>query len=257
MNAWTAGSQAQRSFPLRATVALAAGSAAWVSSNRWVTLLVVLALVVVGIPASGALAAERNQVHQADPGYHAAPGEDTHDNEHGGEHGGLPQLDKSSFPAQLLWLAITFSLCYFLFSGVAIPRVSQVIATRENRIAGDLDQADELRDQAEKLTHSNDEKLSQAYQQAGVELTLSREESDKTKAALLAELEDHLAVQIANSQAEIARNTAGALARIESEAAGLACAVLLKLTGKKITIEQATAAVKQLNQQEHIVGDAV
>lgn len=172
-----------------------------------------------------------------------------HDADAGHDSGGLPQLDSSSFPAQLLWLAITFSLCYFLLSGVALPRVGGVIAARERKIADDLDQADELRTQAEKLALSSEQKLHKAQEQAQIEFTRAFEEAESLRVARLAELEDHLSVRIAHADGNIARARSEILSHVEQAAANLTCEVMGKLSGQKFTVEQALSVVKQVDRQ--------
>ena len=50
----------------------------------------------------------------------------------------MPQLDISTWPPQLFWLAVTFIALYFVISRVAIPRTGGVIALRKSTIDGDL-----------------------------------------------------------------------------------------------------------------------
>ena len=60
--------------------------------------------------------------------------------EHNGS-GSFPPFDSSTFSSQLIWLAITFGLFYYLMSRVALPRISGILETRSDRIAQDLDVA--------------------------------------------------------------------------------------------------------------------
>jgi F-type H+-transporting ATPase subunit b len=67
---------------------------------------------------------------------------------HNGATGGLPQFDPSSWPSQLFWLAIFFGGLYWLMSSVFIPRIGATIEERRDRIADDLDQAGDYKQQA-------------------------------------------------------------------------------------------------------------
>ena len=59
----------------------------------------------------------------------------------GGETKGLPQLDVSTWPNQLLWLAITFTVGYFLMAKVITPRIGSVLDIRKQTISDDLNKS--------------------------------------------------------------------------------------------------------------------
>ena len=48
--------------------------------------------------------------------------------------GGLPQFDPTWWPSQLLWLALTFAVLYFVFSRSTLPRLGGILETRALRI---------------------------------------------------------------------------------------------------------------------------
>src|SRR6186997_1169108 len=65
-----------------------------------------------------------------------------------GAHG-LPQLDPSHYPSQLLWLAISFGLLYLLLSRLLLPMVESALARRRHQIHADLAGARELQKQSQ------------------------------------------------------------------------------------------------------------
>ena len=79
----------------------------------------------------------------------AAPADAAHTTETGvphaaEEHGAFPPFDSTHFPSQILWLAITFGVFYFLVAKMIAPRISGIIQTRESRIASDLAEASRM-----------------------------------------------------------------------------------------------------------------
>ena len=74
----------------------------------------------------------------------------------------MPQLDISTWPPQLFWLAVTFLALYFVISRVVIPRTGGVIALRKSTIDGDLASAQKLKVETEKAVQSYEAALADA-----------------------------------------------------------------------------------------------
>jgi F-type H+-transporting ATPase subunit b len=89
----------------------------------------------------------------------------------------LPQLDVQTYASQIFWLIVSFIVLYFLVSKVAMPRISEVLEERQERIEDDLDKAETLKKEAylvkieyEKALSSAREKASDATRQAQEEI---------------------------------------------------------------------------------------
>ena len=61
----------------------------------------------------------------------------------GDSSGGLPQLDIATWPNQLFWLVVTFTILYLLMQFVVTPRISTVLEDRRAKVSGDLEKAKE------------------------------------------------------------------------------------------------------------------
>ena len=46
----------------------------------------------------------------------------------------MPQLDLSTFPSQLFWLAVVFIVLYVLMARLGLPKIGTVLAERRQRI---------------------------------------------------------------------------------------------------------------------------
>ena len=56
--------------------------------------------------------------------------------------GVFPPFDPTTFPSQLLWLAISLGVLYYVMLRVIVPRFHGIVETREVTVARDLDAAD-------------------------------------------------------------------------------------------------------------------
>ncbi|MDK3020260.1 F0F1 ATP synthase subunit B' [Pseudodonghicola flavimaris] len=118
---------------------------------------------------------------------------------HGAAQGGvgMPQLDFSTFPNQVFWLAVTLVVIYLVLSRVALPRIGGILAERTGTITNDLAAAEDLKAKAVEAE--------EAYNQA---LADARSEAQRIAAEARAEIQADLDDAIAKADAEIAAKTA-------------------------------------------------
>src|ERR1700742_1453446 len=90
-----------------------------------------------------------------------------HTGAEGGQHSGaFPPFDSSTFPSQLVSLVVLFVALYIIVSRVALPRVGAVIDARQNRIEGDLGEAQKLKDESEAALKAYESELAAARSKA-------------------------------------------------------------------------------------------
>jgi F-type H+-transporting ATPase subunit b len=63
---------------------------------------------------------------------------------------GMPQLDPTYWASQAFWLILIFTALYLALSNLFIPKIQDNIDGRENKIKNDLDEAQKLKNLAEK-----------------------------------------------------------------------------------------------------------
>ena len=63
---------------------------------------------------------------------------------------GMPQLDPTYWASQVFWLTLVFSAIYFLVAKIFVPKIKGNIDSRENQIRKDIDEANSLKEEADK-----------------------------------------------------------------------------------------------------------
>lgn len=134
------------------------------------------------------------------------------------EKAGLPQLDASTWPSQLFWLALTFGALYFLMSTYFLPRIGAALEERRDRIADDLDKAAEGRRQAEEGEMAYNRSLADARAKAQAIAAETREAVGAEVAGLQKEAEDDLAEKTEAAEARIAAMKTNAAAKVREAA---------------------------------------
>jgi F-type H+-transporting ATPase subunit b len=162
----------------------------------------------------------------------------------------MPQLDYHTFVPQLVWLAISFVVLYVLMSRLALPKVKGALDGRRQHLAGDLDRAAALKEEAEAALAAYQKALADAraaaqetLRQTGEKLAAEAAERQRQLAATLAE-------QIAAAEQRIAAGKEQALGEIRGIAAEVGGAIVQKLTGAPPDARALTTAIgRALNGQ--------
>jgi len=162
----------------------------------------------------------------------------------------MPQLDITLYPPQIIWLVISFVLLYLAMAKLALPRISEVLEKRCDRIDGDLDKAVVLKDEADEVLVAYEQSMAEAKAQA---LEVIKQASDRLaedSVARHAALSTTMSEQAQSAEAAIARAKESALADIGGIAEDITDQATAKLIGvknvdKKQLQNAVAAAVKE------------
>src|SRR6516165_4987797 len=107
-----------------------------------------------------------------------AKGTTAHTSAEGGGHASFPPFQKDTFASQLVSLAIAFVALYLIVSRIALPRVGSVIEARQNKIEGDLAEAQRLKDQSDAALKAYESEFAAARSRAQAIGNESREKAN-------------------------------------------------------------------------------
>jgi F-type H+-transporting ATPase subunit b len=152
--------------------------------------------------------------------------------------GGLPQLNVLDFSPQLIWLAITFLVLYFLMSKLTLPRVGEVLQERADRISKDLAEAQRLKGETEKAIATYEQAMAEARGRAQ---KIAQENRDRLNAEISkerTEVEARIAAKTADAERSIAAAKAQAMGQVNEIATDTAKAIVAELIGKTPTSDE-------------------
>ncbi len=158
----------------------------------------------------------------------------------------MPQLDVSTFTPQLVWLAITFVLLYFLMAKIGLPRVGAAIEARRRRREEDLERAAQLRREAEAAVAAYESTRAGAREQAQATIRQTTERLAAAAAERQRELTAVLAERTTAAERDIAAAKERALAEIRGIAADVATSISNRLIGTAPAAGNITAAVDRV-----------
>jgi len=162
--------------------------------------------------------------------------------------GSFPPFDPSTFGSQLLWLAITFGVLYWLMSKVALPRLSDILEVRRDRIMSDLDEAQRLKDESEEAIASYEQALAEARKKAHDIALVARDKAQAQVDAEQAKVDADLGVKMAEAEASIDETRKQAMAEVSSIATETTNELVTVLIGTKPTkaaLEKAVSSAEK------------
>src|ERR1700749_1294929 len=161
-----------------------------------------------------------------------------------GAGGGFPPFKTDTFPAQIFWLVITMAVLFVVLWRFAGPRINDTLSNRRSMIKKDLETAQENKRKAEQATVAYETPLFEGRERARA---IKNEYRDKAAADVKkAEAEADASAEkvTAEAEARLAKIRAEAKGHIAQAAQDATVEIVSRLTGQKISAEDAAAAVR-------------
>ena len=155
----------------------------------------------------------------------------------------MPQFDASTFASQIFWLAVTFIALYLVMARVVVPRIAEVLDARRRRIEINLEKAESLNKDAAIALAAYEKAIGAARAQSRDLMTEAGARIAESSARQEAEVAKRLALQVADSEASIARALDAAMAGVRQAAAEAAADAAFRLIGERLERTDAEKAV--------------
>lgn len=156
----------------------------------------------------------------------------------------MPQLDPANFASQLFWLFATFALLFLVAWKVALPRITEVLNARQERVDGDLEKAEALKMEAEDVLAAYEKSLAdarskaqEAHRKATEALAEERTRQQEALARTLSERASEAEERISAEKAQAVENIREATLDVVRSAAE-------RLIGVRVADQEADSAIQ-------------
>jgi len=143
----------------------------------------------------------------------------------------MPQFDPSWFISQVFWLVVTFTIMYLLMSRLVLPRIGEVLEERSERLAADIDRAEALKKETDAVVAQYEAELAKAREQAIKVLAEATRDISEMSSRRQQEFDAELARKTADAEARIDAAKAEAQAQVRDIAQAAAGDIVEKLIG--------------------------
>jgi F-type H+-transporting ATPase subunit b len=159
------------------------------------------------------------------------------------KEGGFPPFDTTTVPSQLFWLAITFAFLFTVLWRVAGPKINSAITNRRGAINGAIKDAAKARAEADAAQAGYEASLAAARSRANALAEETRQSLNAEIAKAKAEADAQAAKSMHDADARITATRESAKAAVGSAAREAAMAIVERLTGDKVSAEDAAKAI--------------
>lgn len=162
----------------------------------------------------------------------------------------MPQLDPSSFPSQLFWLTVFFVSLYIVLARFLLPRVQSVIEMRAGTIGSDVEQAERMQSEAERVRDIYEYAITDAKRKSQTVVAEAAASIAATVSKKQAELDAQIEKKVADSETAILnarQSVTDKLAPVATELAGM---IVEALASHKPAAKDLESAVADLSKRE-------
>ena len=152
-------------------------------------------------------------------------------------------------PGLYVWTIITFLVLLVVFNKLAWQPLKGVLKTREELIRKSLDDAQQAKQELQRLNVESQKILTDARQQADKILSETRSDANRLRDELKQKAHTEAAGVLKNAQRQIEMETARALQQIRTEAVDLSVALAPKLLERNLTREDNERLIEETFKQ--------
>lgn len=156
----------------------------------------------------------------------------------------FPPFDFSHFASDVFWLIISFGLFYLFIARIVVPRIGNVIETRRDRIAADIDQAARMKQEADNAVVAYEKELAEARSSAHTIAQIASQEAKVKADSERKAMEESFEKKLHEAEVKIVKLRDKAMLDVGSIAEDIATEIVHKLLGSDVSKSSVTSAVK-------------
>ena len=163
---------------------------------------------------------------------------------------GMPQLNPEFWLSQIFWLIFIFGVLYVLVWKLILPRITDSIENRKKHIINDLDEAQKLKEIAEKKLIEY-KKIIENSKKEAKKIILNNKKKfgsdiDKKRKQFESEVEN----EIANAEKQIKKFQQSSVNSINKIAIEISKEVIKNTVGAEVNISNLSAIVEEISKKE-------
>ena len=167
-----------------------------------------------------------------------------------GSEAGMPQLNPEFWAAQIFWLIIIFSSLYLIIWKIFLPKITYSIENRKSRIVNDLDEAQKLKENAEKKLNDYNEIIEKSKKEAKKIIEDSNKKLDRDIEIKKKIYYDEVEKELIAAEKEIKSLKRSSLSNISDIAAEISAEIIKQIINTEVNKSSVSAIVNDIAKKE-------
>ena len=172
-----------------------------------------------------------------------------------GSDAGMPQLNPEFWSAQIFWLILIFSTLYLIIWKIFLPKITYSIENRKSRLVDNLDEAQKLKERAEKKLKEYNKIIENSKNEAKKIIDEERKKLDKDievkKKSFNSQIEKELA-SVENEIKDLKKNSLSSISKIASETSAELIKNIINSEVNKSNVSAVVEDIIKKNKEKYI-----
>ena len=167
-----------------------------------------------------------------------------------GSEAGMPQLNTEFWVSQTFWLILIFSTLYIIIWKIFLPKITYSIENRKSRVVNDLDEAQKLKESAEKKLNEYNEIIEKSKKEAKKIIEDGKKKLDQDIEIKKQKFNDEIEKELALAEKEIKDLKKTSIPKISSIAAEISTEIIKKIIDIEVNKSNVNAIVDDVSKKE-------
>ena len=167
-------------------------------------------------------------------------------NQASGSEAGMPQLNPEFWAAQIFWLTLIFTVLYLVIWKVFLPKITYGIEKRKSRVVSDLDEAQKLKENAEKKLNEYNKIIENSKKEAKKIIEDSKKKLDRDIKIKKQKLSDEIEEELKAVEKEIKDLKKSSLSNISNIAIQTSAEVIKQIIDTEVNKSNVAAIVEEI-----------
>ena len=167
-----------------------------------------------------------------------------------GSEKGMPQLNPEFWIAQIFWLFIIFSTLYLVISKIFLPKITHTIENRKSRVVNNLEEAQKLKENAEKKLNEYNEIIQKTKKEAKKIIEDSKKKLDRDIEGKKQKFNDEIEKELKIAETEIKNLKKSSISNINNIAVEISAEVVKQIISTEVNKSNVSAIINDITKKE-------